>query len=84
MKELGYTAVMELFRGISAPKGTPAAVVSKLEEAFKKGAETPEFVEISKKNGFNIEFMGKAEFEKYLVVQNKNVAEAIKVGGLSK
>ena len=84
MKELGYPAVMELFRGISAPKGTPAAVVSKLEEAFKKGAETPEFIEISKKNGFNINFMSKAEFEKYLVVQDKNVAEAIKVGGLSK
>lgn len=84
MKELGYPAVMELFRGISAPKGTPADIIKKLEEAFQKGAETPEFVELSKKNGFNINFMGKAEFEKYLIVQNKNVAEAIKVGGLSK
>ena len=84
MKELGYPAVMELFRGISAPKGTPAAIVKKLEEAFQKGAETPEFVELSKKNGFNINFMGKAEFEKYLVIQNNNVAEAVKVGGLSK
>ncbi|MDF1591511.1 MAG: tripartite tricarboxylate transporter substrate binding protein [Desulfobacterales bacterium] len=84
MKELGYPAVMELFRGISAPKGTPAAVVKKLEAAFQKGAETPEFMELSKKNGFNINFMGKAEFEKYLVIQNNNVAEAVKVGGLSK
>ncbi|MEW6673604.1 MAG: tripartite tricarboxylate transporter substrate binding protein [Thermodesulfobacteriota bacterium] len=84
MKELGYPAVMELFRGISAPKGTPANVVKKLEEAFKKGAENSEFVELSKKNGFNINFMGKAEFEAYLKVQNDNVAEAIKVGGLSK
>jgi len=84
MKELGYPAVMELFRGISAPKGTPADIVKKLEAAFQKGAETPEFVEISKKNGFNINFMGKAEFEKYMILQNNNVAEAIKVGGLSK
>ena len=84
MKELGYPAVMELFRGISAPKGTPADIVKKLEGAFYKGAEAPEFVELSKKNGFNINFMGKAEFEKYLIVQNENVAEAIKVGGLSK
>ena len=83
MKELGYPAVMELFRGVSAPKGTPAAVVKKLEAAFQKGAETPEFVELSKKNGFNINFMGKADFEKYLVIQNNNVAEAVKVGGLS-
>ena len=84
MKELGYPAVMELFRGISAPKGTPADIVKKLEAAFQKGAETPEFVELSKKNGFNISFMGKSEFEKYLVIQNNNVAEAVKVGGLSK
>jgi len=84
MKELGYPAVMELFRGISAPKGTPADIVKKLETAFQKGAQDPEFIELSKKNGFNIDFKGKAEFEKYLKVQNDNVAEAIKVSGLLK
>jgi tripartite-type tricarboxylate transporter receptor subunit TctC len=64
MKELGYPVVMELFRGISVPAGTPAAV--------------------TKKKGFNISFMGTAEFEKYIAVQNENVAKAMKMGGLVK
>ena len=83
MKELGHPAVMELFRGISAPKGTPADIVKKLEAAFQKGAQDPAFIELSNKNGFNIDFKGQAEFAKYLKVQNENVAAAIKVSGLS-
>ncbi len=84
MKELGYPVVMELFRGLSVPKGTPAAVVQKLESAFEKGAADAGFVNIAKKKGFNISFMGKAEFDKYLKVQNENVANAMKLGGLVK
>jgi tripartite-type tricarboxylate transporter receptor subunit TctC len=84
MKELGYPVVMELFRGISVPAGTPAAVTAKLEAAFKKGAQDPTFVNIAKKKGFNISFMGRAEFEKYIAVQNENVAQAMKLGGLVK
>ena len=84
MKELGYPVVMELFRGLSVPKGTPAEVVQKLERAFEKGARDAGFVKIAKQKGFNISFMGKAEFEKYLSIQNENVAEAMKLGGLVK
>lgn len=84
MKELGYPVVMELFRGISVPAGTPAAVTAKLEAAFKKGAQDPAFVKIAKSNGFTISFMGTAEFEKYIAVQNENVAKAMKMGGLVK
>jgi len=84
MKELGYDAVMELFRGISVPKGTPAGVIQKLEDAFRKGAQDPGFVKIAKQKGFNIDFMGKAEFEKYIKIQNDNVAKAMKMGGLVK
>jgi len=83
-KELGYDVVMELFRGISVPKGTTADVTQKLEAAFKKGSESEGFVKIAKKKGFNISFMGKAEFEKYIKVQNENVANAMKMGGLAK
>ncbi len=84
MKELGYPVVMELFRGLSVPKGTPAAVIQKLESAFEKGAADAGFVKIAEKKGFNISFMGKAEFDKYLKVQNENVAKAMKLGGLVK
>ena len=84
MKELGYPVVMELFRGISMPKGTPDAVIKKLADAFKKGADDADFKKIAKKKGFNISYMGNKEFEAYLKVQNANIAEGMKLGGLVK
>jgi tripartite-type tricarboxylate transporter receptor subunit TctC len=84
MKELGYPVVMELFRGISVPKGTPNRVIKKLENSFRVGAKDPGFVKIAKKKGFNISFMGKNEFEEYIKIQNDNVAKAMKMGGLVK
>lgn len=84
MKDLGYDVVIELFRGISVPKGTPDAVVAKLEEAFRKGSEDPEFIEFSKKNGFNIAFMGKAEFNEYVEPMDDKIAMVMKETGLNK
>jgi tripartite-type tricarboxylate transporter receptor subunit TctC len=44
LKELGfpYGVFIEVFF-IAAPKGTPPAIVAKLEEAFRKGAEAAEY-----------------------------------------
>jgi tripartite-type tricarboxylate transporter receptor subunit TctC len=84
LKEMGYPVVMELFRGISMPKGTPDAVINKLADAFKKGADDADFKKIAKQKGFNISFMGNKEFEAYLKVQNANIAAGMKLGGLVK
>jgi tripartite-type tricarboxylate transporter receptor subunit TctC len=44
LKELGYTyAVLEEVFFLAAPKGTPPAVAKKLEDAFRKAWETPEY-----------------------------------------
>ena len=83
-KELGHPMVMELFRGISVPKGTPGSVVKKLADAFEKGSQEPSFANIAKKKGFNISYMGRAEFEEYLKAQNELIARAYKVSGLVK
>ncbi len=84
MKELGYPVIMELFRGISVPNGTPASVIKKLEDSFRAGAKDSDFVKIAKMKGFNISFMGKDEFEEYIKIQNDSVAKAMKLGGLVK
>ena len=82
LKEKGYPVAMELFRGISAPKGTPGNVLQILEDVFKKGAEDPDFVKLANQKGFNISFMGNEEFEAYLKIQDELTAEAMKFGGL--
>jgi tripartite-type tricarboxylate transporter receptor subunit TctC len=84
LKELGHAVVIELFRGISVPKGTPEAVITKLEEAFKKGSQDPTFVNIAKKKGFNISYMGRGEFEEYLKAQDEVIATAYRACGLVK
>ena len=84
MEELGYPVVMDLFRGISVPKGTPQSVIQKLAAAFEKGSQDESFKNIAGKKGFNISFQGNEAFEAYLKVQNKNVADAMKMGGLVK
>lgn len=83
-KELGYPVAIDLFRGISLPKGTPDAALNKLEDAFMKGAEDADFKKIANSKGFNISLMGRKDFEEYLVEQNKLIADAMKIGGLVK
>ena len=83
-KESGFDVVIDLFRGISLPKGTDAAIIKKLEDAFEKCSESEQFKDLAKKNGFNISFMGMDEFGPYLADQNKRVADAMKAGGLVK
>lgn len=84
LTEEGYPVVMELFRGISLPKGTPQDIVRKLENAFKQGSQDKDFTNIANKKGFNISFLGSVDFAEYLQVQNDSVAKAMKLGGLVK
>jgi tripartite-type tricarboxylate transporter receptor subunit TctC len=84
LKELGHSVVIELFRGISVPKGTPAGAIKKLEAAFRTGAQDAKFMNIAKKKGFNISFMGQAEFAGYLKEQNAIIANAYRAAGLVK
>ena len=84
MKELGYNVAIDLFRGISVPKGTPQNVIKTLAKAFKKGAMQKGFQEIAKKKGFNVSLLDKEEFEKYLKKQNDFIAKTMKEAGLKK
>lgn len=84
MKELGHDVVIELFRGISVPKGTPADIIQKLEGAFKKGAQDSAFIEFSRKNSFNVSFMGKDEFNRYVTPMDDKIAKVMTETGLKK
>jgi tripartite-type tricarboxylate transporter receptor subunit TctC len=84
LKELGHSVIIELFRGISVPKGTPTGAINKLEAAFRAGAQDAKFMNIAKKKGFNISFMGQREFAGYLKEQNALIADAYRAAGLVK
>lgn len=84
MKEKGVPVAIELFRGISVPKGTPPAVIQRLADAFKKAGQDPTFVDAGKKGGFEVSHQGPEEFSKYLAQQNEFVASMMVKSGLKK
>ncbi len=81
-QELGYDIVIELFRGISLPKGTPADRVAKLVKAFETAANSAEFKKAADTFGFVVDFMGAEEFSDYLADQNEVIVRSMKLGGL--
>ena len=65
-KEAGYpTVVSNSTRGIAAPKGTPPAVLKKLEEVLKKAMEDPEHVQKLESAGLAIKIMVGEEYARY-------------------
>lgn len=64
--ELGYNISNDTIHGISAPAGLPPETLKKLEEAFKKGMETPEFKEAQKIRYLSPIYLNSAEFKKHL------------------
>jgi tripartite-type tricarboxylate transporter receptor subunit TctC len=83
-KEQGVNVAMELWRGISAPKGTPKEVVAKLEDAIKKTVESNEFKEAGKNIGFTPAFQPSAAFTQMIAEDDANTAAVMKAVGLKK
>jgi putative tricarboxylic transport membrane protein len=65
-KAHGYNIDMPLWRGIFAPKGTPKAVIAKLQDAVKKTVESPEFKDAGNKIGFTPAYQPADAFTKMI------------------
>lgn len=83
-KELGYDVAWESWRGFGVPKGTPAEIRAKLEDAFKKAYDNPEFQEKAKAAGMDLYYRGSEDFKKVLDVQYPNVETVLKNLGFIK
>jgi tripartite-type tricarboxylate transporter receptor subunit TctC len=77
-KQLGYDIDMGLWRGVSVPKGTPKAVIAKLQDAIKKTVESPEFQAAGKKIGFTPAYLPSDAFTKAIAEDDKYIASVIK------
>jgi tripartite-type tricarboxylate transporter receptor subunit TctC len=84
LKELGVNVVYDVNRGIVAPKGTPDAVLAKLEAACAATVKEPAFAESMKKQATDVRFMDRKTYAAWLRQNddlNKNLAKEL---GLSK
>jgi tripartite-type tricarboxylate transporter receptor subunit TctC len=66
LRELGYDFINESVFMFAAPKGTPLSVVRKLDEAFRKGMENPEFIKTMEKLEIEISYRDSEDLKKYL------------------
>ena len=65
-KEQGMNFAMGQWRGLGAPKGTPAEVIQKFHEAFKKGMADAGFMKNAKDMAVNLEYMAPSELGKVI------------------
>ncbi len=75
LKELGYDILYAVNRGILAPKGTPEAVLAKLEDACSKAAKDPAVMESMKKQGTLVEFLNRKAYGDFLQKNDKMNAD---------
>jgi tripartite-type tricarboxylate transporter receptor subunit TctC len=77
LKELGVDVSFEVSRGLLVPKGTPAPVRAKLEDACKKATAEPEFAKAMKLQGTQARFLDANAYAAFLKKNdevNKDIA----------
>jgi len=82
--EQGVDVELSMWRGLAAPKGTPPAIVMKLQEAAKKATESPKFQATLAKLGANVSFLDHEAFGKLIVEDNGRLDKIMKGLGLEK
>jgi tripartite-type tricarboxylate transporter receptor subunit TctC len=75
LKELGIDVIYAVNRGIVAPKGTPEAVLAKLEDACGRAAKDPALIEAMKKQGTLVEFLNRKAYADFLQKNDKMNAD---------
>jgi tripartite-type tricarboxylate transporter receptor subunit TctC len=83
-QKLGYTVILDMWRGIAVPKGTPKPVIARLEEAIRKTVDSAEFQQAGKDIGFTPAFLPADEFSTLIARDDLKLAQVMKDLGLKK
>ena len=83
-RELGVDAVLDAWRGIAVPHGTPRQVISQIESAIKMTAASPEFVAQSEKLGVRPAFLPAEAFSALVAKEDAELARLMQKIGLKK
>lgn len=72
------------WRGLAAPLNTPDEVVSKIEATLAEVTSSQEFIDFMNARQFGVNYLGSADFEKYLADRDAQFGAALKAAGLAK
>ena len=84
LKESGLDLTMSLWRGIAVPKGTPEAVIGRLEHAFTRAAQSAEFHEFAARMGAVVEVRSARDFDASIARDDRDIAALMEQIGLKK
>ena len=83
-KESGVDLTMALWRGVAVPKGTPEAVIARLERAFTQAAQSAEFREFATRMGAVVEIRNARDFDAFMAKDDRDIASLMEQIGLKK
>ena len=83
-RELGLEVVLDAWRGIAVPRGTPPQVIAQIEGAIRATTSSPEFVAQSGKLGVRPAFLSAAEFSALVAREDAELSRLMQQIGLKK
>jgi tripartite-type tricarboxylate transporter receptor subunit TctC len=83
-RDLGYDFINETVFMMAAPAATPAPIIKKLDEAFKKAMEDPLFIQTIRNLEFDVAYRNSADTKAYLDDAYKRFAEMLQKLGIKK
>jgi tripartite-type tricarboxylate transporter receptor subunit TctC len=83
-QEEGYPVALDMWRGVAVPKGTPPAVIARLQDAVMRTVESPEFKEAGAKIGFAPAYLPADRFGQLIASDDQKLADVMKRLGLKK
>jgi len=83
-REQGVDVALDAWRGIAAPKGTPASVINLLEKAIRATAESEEFAKGAANLSVRPGFLPAREFGELIAREDAQIARLMQAIGLKK
>lgn len=80
----GFDWTMGSWRGLAAPKGTPKEIVDRLIAACDKVVHDPKYLDFMKKRGYATGWTPGAGFWDFMVANDKNLGETMRMVGVAK
>lgn len=77
VREQGVHFTTGQWRGLAAPKGTPPAAITILDDAFKKGMEDPAFVKNAADMSVNLSYAWPADFGRMMAQDRERFAKLV-------
>jgi len=77
-KEQGVDLIIDQWRGVVAPKGTPPDIVKALHDIFKKCVEDPDYVKRAKEMNVEPTYLGSKELGELIAADDKRFEKIVK------